>query len=96
MHLMLSDSLNIIENKGNLGYMFELMGNSEKALRYFETYTQLKDSIFSAYLRMNLSTKEIPQMLNIGTDSVTTKRYRLRKKLALDKEENLVGFIGGF
>jgi tetratricopeptide (TPR) repeat protein/DNA-binding CsgD family transcriptional regulator len=49
-----------------------------------------------AYLRMNLSTKEIAQMLHISAESVTTKRYRLRKKLKLDNEENLVGFIGGF
>lgn len=49
-----------------------------------------------AYLRMNLSTKEIAQMLNISTESVTTKRYRLRKKLGLDKDENLVGFLGGY
>jgi len=49
-----------------------------------------------AYLRMNLSTKEIAQMLHISTESVTTKRYRLRKKIQLGSEENLVGFIGGF
>jgi tetratricopeptide (TPR) repeat protein/DNA-binding CsgD family transcriptional regulator len=49
-----------------------------------------------AYLRMNLSTKEIAQMLHISPESVTTKRYRLRKKLKLDNEENLVGFIRRF
>nr|NQU91355.1 hypothetical protein [Bacteroidota bacterium] len=49
-----------------------------------------------SYLRMNLSTKEIAQMLNISLESVTTKRYRLRKKLQLENEENLVEFIGGF
>ena len=49
-----------------------------------------------AYLRMNLSTKEIAQMLHISVDSVTTKRYRLRKKLQLDTEENLVGFLSDY
>jgi tetratricopeptide (TPR) repeat protein/DNA-binding CsgD family transcriptional regulator len=46
-----------------------------------------------AYLRMNLSTKEISQMLNISIDSVATKRYRLRKKLLLENDNNLVGFL---
>jgi len=45
---------------------------------------------------MNLSTKEIAQMLHISSESVTTKRYRLRKKLQLGNEENLVGFIGEY
>jgi len=70
-------------------------GFFERLIQEFPTLTQ-NELKLCAYLRMNLSTKEIAQMLNIGTESVTTKRYRLRKKLTLDKEENLVGFIGGF
>ena len=70
-------------------------GFFERLLKKFPRLTpnELK---LCAYLRMNLSTKEIAQMLNISTESVTTKRYRLRKKLGLAKDENLVGFIGGF
>jgi DNA-binding CsgD family transcriptional regulator/Tfp pilus assembly protein PilF len=49
-----------------------------------------------AYLRMNLSSKEIAQMLNISIESGNTKRYRLRKKLQLANEENLVTFLSDF
>ena len=49
-----------------------------------------------AYLRMNLTSKEIAQMLNISIESATTKRYRLRKKLMLSSEENLSAFIAEF
>jgi DNA-binding CsgD family transcriptional regulator len=49
-----------------------------------------------AYLRMNLSSKEIAQMLNISIESATTKRYRLRKKLVLSNEENLVNYLAEF
>ena len=49
-----------------------------------------------AYLRMNLSSKEIAQMLNISIESATTKRYRLRKKLLLSNEENLVNYLAEF
>jgi hypothetical protein len=50
----------------------------------------------SAYLRMNLSTKEIAQMLNISVRGVEISRYRLRKKLQLDRAQNLQDFILNF
>ena len=46
-----------------------------------------------AYLRMNLSTKEISQLMNISIRGVETNRYRLRKKLDLPNETNLVDFL---
>ncbi|MFD2585940.1 triple tyrosine motif-containing protein [Croceitalea marina] len=48
-----------------------------------------------AYLRLNLSSKEIAQLLHISPRSVEIKRYRLRKKLDLKHEENLVNYILG-
>ena len=45
------------------------------------------------YLRLNLSSKEIAQLFNISTRSVEIKRYRLRKKMGLTHEENLVSYI---
>ena len=53
------------------------------------------DLKLAAYLRMNLSTKEIAQLLNITVRSVELKRYRLRQKLELGTEENLVEFLMG-
>ena len=47
----------------------------------------------SAYLRMNLSTKEIANLMQITPRSVEVARYRLRKKLALDTEANLASFM---
>jgi DNA-binding CsgD family transcriptional regulator len=46
-----------------------------------------------AYLRLNLSSKEIAPMLNISPRSVEVKRYRLRKKLTLDSKAGLVDYI---
>ena len=46
-----------------------------------------------AYLRMNLSSKEIAQLLNISVRGVEISRYRLRKKLELPKEANLFEFL---
>jgi len=46
-----------------------------------------------AYLRLNLSSKEIAPLLNISVKSVEIKRYRLRKKMLLPREVNLVEYI---
>lgn len=43
-----------------------------------------KDQKMAAYLRMNLSTKEIAPLLGISVRGVEIGRYRLRKKMALD------------
>ena len=46
-----------------------------------------------AYLRLNLSSKEIAPLLNISVRSIEIKRYRLRKKMDLEHEQGLVEYI---
>jgi ligand-binding sensor domain-containing protein/DNA-binding CsgD family transcriptional regulator len=46
-----------------------------------------------AYLRLNLSSKEIAQLLNISLKGVEVSRYRIRKKLSLPTEVNLYDFL---
>lgn len=46
-----------------------------------------------AYLRMNLSSKEIAPLLRISYRGVENHRYRLRQKLLLKKNVNLTDFI---
>lgn len=46
-----------------------------------------------AYLRMNLSSKEIAPLLGISLRGVEISRYRLRKKLELPTEINLVEYL---
>jgi DNA-binding CsgD family transcriptional regulator len=74
---------------------------------YFESinknfYTRLKQSYpdistndlkICALIKLNLSIKEMASILNISPDSVKTARYRLRKKLQLNTEDNLTSFI---
>lgn len=49
-----------------------------------------------AYLRLNLSSKEIAPLLNISVKSVEMKRYRLRKKFDLPHHDNLIDYILNF
>ncbi len=52
-----------------------------------------KDLRFCALLRMNLSSKEISRILSISLRSMEVKRYRLRGKLNLEHDRNLVEYI---
>ena len=75
--------------------------------RHFEEvhkdfFTYLKDACpelsnnelkLCALLKLNMSMKEMANILGISPDSVKTARYRLRKKLGLEREDNLVDFI---
>jgi len=47
----------------------------------------------AAMLRLSLPGKEIATLMNISPKSVEIARYRLKKKLGLSKDENLINFI---
>jgi len=42
---------------------------------------------------MNISSKEIALLLNISLKSIELARYRLRKKLEIEHEQNLTAFL---
>jgi DNA-binding CsgD family transcriptional regulator len=46
-----------------------------------------------AYLRINLTTKEIAQSMGISVRGVETSRYRLRKKLEVPADVSLYDFL---
>ncbi|RFS20002.1 hypothetical protein DVR12_19950 [Chitinophaga silvatica] len=52
-----------------------------------------QDLKLAAYLKMNLSSKEIAQRFNITIRGVEVKRYRLRKKMNLPGDQNLTEFM---
>lgn len=52
-----------------------------------------KDLKLCSYLKMNLTSKEIAPLMGISVRGVEVHRYRLRKKMNLDKKENLTNFL---
>jgi len=86
---------------------FEQKNNWDDFNLYFESinknfYTRLKqiypeisanDLKICALIKLNLSIKEMASILNISPDSVKTARYRLRKKLQMNADDNLTSFI---
>ena len=51
---------------------------------------------FCAYLRIQLSSSQILEILNISKEGVRKTRYRIRKKLGLDKGDSLEDYISRF
>lgn len=69
--------------------------NDQFMTKLSRTYPSLNmnERLMCAYLRMSMSTKEMAPMLNISVRGVETIRYRLRKKLGLEREDNLLDFL---
>ena len=67
-------------------------------IRLKEKYPGLSSTYLklSAYLKMDLSSKEIASLMNISIRGVEKSRSRLRKKLNLAQDENLICFISSF
>ncbi|MBO9593327.1 MAG: hypothetical protein J7599_10495 [Niabella sp.] len=71
----------------------ELNDGFLKKLKTRYPHLSATDLKLCAYLRLNLSSKEIAQLLNISVRGVEISRYRLRKKLGLQKEQLLGDFL---
>ena len=56
----------------------------------------ISDKKLCAYLKMDLSSKDIAPLLNMSFRSVEMSRYRLRKKMELDRDINLSEFLQNF
>jgi DNA-binding CsgD family transcriptional regulator len=74
-------------------YFSEVHNNFDLKLKEIYTDISEKEIRLASFLRMNLSTKEIASMLNVLPDSILKSKYRLKKKLNLDKETDLTQFL---
>jgi len=55
-----------------------------------------KELRLCAYLRLNISSKEIAPLMNISVRGVEICRYRVRKKLDIERDTNMTSFIINF
>jgi len=46
-----------------------------------------------ALIKLNFSSKDVAKLMGISVESVHTTRYRLRKKIGLERKDNLLEFI---
>jgi ligand-binding sensor domain-containing protein len=91
---LLSDDQRLEEDWESFALHFDQV-HTDFLRRIREKFPQLsnKDLKLCAYLRMNLTTKEIAPLLNISFRGVEISRYRLRKKMNLPTEMNLNDFM---
>ena len=67
-------------------------GFFKSLIRYSSKLTQ-NDLRFCAYLKMNQSTDQIARLTSISIRTVESKKYRLKKKFKIGKDQSLTGFI---
>ena len=66
-----------------------------KIRKKFPKITDAEERLFLC-IKLNLRTKETASMLAISDDSVKKNKSRLKKRLALQAEENLIEFVKAF
>ncbi|WP_167960462.1 tetratricopeptide repeat protein [Saonia flava] len=74
-------------------YFSEVHNDFDQKLKTLYEDISEKEIRLAAFLRMNLTTKEIAATLNVLPDSILKSKYRLKKKLGLDKETDLNQFL---
>lgn len=74
-------------------YFADVHDNFDNKLRALHEGITDKEIRLAAFLRMNLTTKEIAAMFNVIPTSILTSKYRLKKKLGLDRETDLTDFL---
>ncbi|NYJ29219.1 tetratricopeptide repeat protein [Allomuricauda sp. ARW1Y1] len=75
-------------------YFAEVHNDFDQKLKTIYQDISEKEIRLAAFLRMNLTTKEIAATLNVLPDSILKSKYRLKKKLGLDKDMDLSNFLG--
>lgn len=105
-----ADEINVQQVIRQIDQNLNLDADWQKFSRHFEEvhpdfFVRLKQQFPSltpneerlcAYLRINLSTKEISQMLNVTIAAIDKSRNRLRKKLEIGPEVNLHDYFATF
>jgi tetratricopeptide (TPR) repeat protein/DNA-binding CsgD family transcriptional regulator len=74
-------------------YFSEVHDNFDNKLMSIYPDISEKELRMASFIKMKLSTKEIAAMLNVLPDSVLKSKYRLKKKLNVDKETDLYQFL---
>jgi tetratricopeptide (TPR) repeat protein/DNA-binding CsgD family transcriptional regulator len=74
-------------------YFSEVHNDFDQKIKTIYPDVSEKEIRLAAFLRMNLTTKEIAATLNVLPDSILKSKYRLKKKLGLDKETDLTAFL---
>jgi tetratricopeptide (TPR) repeat protein len=76
-----------------IGFFRDVHPSFLKRLAEISSGLTKSETKLACLLRMNLSSKDIANMLNISSEGIKKARYRLRKKLSLDTEIELHEYL---
>jgi hypothetical protein len=92
---IINDELEVADDWQRFSVYFDKANNDFlKILKDNFPHLTPTDLKLCAYLRLNLSTKAIADLLNLSVRGVESSRYRLRRKLNLANEVSLGDFLG--
>ncbi|WP_435625789.1 tetratricopeptide repeat protein [Flagellimonas sp.] len=74
-------------------YFADVHNDFDQKLKTLYADISEKEIRLAAFLRMNLTTKEIAATLSVLPESILKSKYRLKKKLGLDRETDLTSFL---
>lgn len=91
---LIDQSINLNEDWENFTMHFDNVHPKffERLMKEFPSLTQ-RELKQCAYIRINISIKEIAQLLNITPKAVEKARSRIKAKLLLDKDDDLTNFL---
>ncbi|WP_088341107.1 tetratricopeptide repeat protein [Robiginitalea sediminis] len=74
-------------------YFAQVHNDFDQKLKTLSPDISEKEIRLAAFLRMNLTTKEIAATMNVLPESILKSKYRLKKKLGLEKDMDLGTFL---
>ena len=95
---LIKDKIKMILNSEKINNRFEqqfeeVYPDFFKNLIFIESKLTQQDLKLCAYLKMNQNTQEIAQLTGSSIRTVESQKYRLKKKLSLEKNNNLITFL---
>ena len=73
--------------------MGELSGSFHSNLKIKHPELSKSDVVFASLIAMNMTNKEIATSKSMSSDTVKTTKNRLKKKLNLAKNDNLIDYL---
>ena len=94
MHGIIRDNISHDDDWKNFGHNFDAAYEDfTKRLTNLHPDLTITELRTCCYIKMGLSSKDIAPLFNISYRSVEMTRYRLRRKLNLERSENLSDYL---
>ena len=74
-------------------YFQEVNKNFYARLEAINANLTTNEQRLCALIKLNMTSKEMASVLNVAPNSIKSSRYRLKKKLGLQQEDDMEAFI---